>query len=424
MGMISVVSAAAFAFALGPQSDPAGDRIYGSVTTTDGAHHEGFLRWDRNETHWADFLDGRKEILREHESEAERLDDILRARRQRERSITLPDVRITWDEDDGVPPATTASAIRFAHLSSLEVRGPRRALLVLTTGDSLELVSGSTDVGPGFRGLIVEAAVQRGGTFGAAAAEVELDWGEVARVDFRSAPPALAPSSRRLYGTLRRRSGAELTGWVAWDVDEAIGTDVLDGEEGSNEVRIPFSDIAEITRESGSSARIRLASGRERVLDDSNDVDSSNRGIEVTDAVFGRAVVGWDDFVSLRFHPRTGAPASRDAFAAGARLRGTVGAADGRRATGGMRWDNAVEHGWEALHFTSDGAVMTVELSHILAIAKGASGARVTLVDGRVLEVEGEGDFRESNRGVFVEVASGGVVMVPWRDLMTVTLER
>ena len=62
----------------------------------------------------------------------------------------------------------------------------------------------------------------------------------------------------------------------------------------------------------------------------------------------------------------------------------------------------------------------------MLSIAKGASGARVTLIDGRTLEVEADedGDFRDQNRGVFVQPDAGEVVMVPWRDLMTMTFER
>jgi len=405
------------------QPDPASERIYGSVRTTEGERLEGYLRWDRNETHWADFLDGRREISREHEQEAERLDAVLRARRQRERSVTLPNVRITWDEDDGVPLETTQAAVRFAHLASLEVTGPRRAVGVLTSGDSVELVAGSTDLGGGFRGLVVETA---GG------GDVELDWDELARVDFQSAPPgALPPKSRRLFGTLRTRDGREFTGLVAWDLDEALTTDVLDGEEGREEVHIAFADIAAISRESGSSARVTLTNGVARVLEDTNDVDSSNRGIEITDEAFGRVVLRWDDFASLRFRARTGPAAGKDAFVASGRVRGAVASADGRRASGVIRWDNADEHRWDVLHATSDGMALTVELGQVLSIAKGASGALVTLVDGRVLEVEiGEddaGDFREGNQGVFVEPASGTsgtAMMVPWRDLLTVTFER
>jgi len=434
MGMVNVARAVGLvglgALALlppahlaGQQLDAPSERIFGWVRTTDGRRLEGYLRWDRNETHWADFLDGRKEISRERELEAERLDEELRVRRRTERSVTLPSVRITWDEDDGVPLETTAAAVRFAHLSALAVTGPRRAVAVLTTGDTLELVAGSSDLGGGFRGLVVESA---------AGDTVELDWDEFVRVDFASAPTGWAPPrSRRLFGTLRTQGGQELTGLVAWDLDEALATDVLDGEQGREDVRIPFSDITAISRESGSSARVTRASGAQVVLEDTNDVDASNRGIEVTDAVFGRVVVDWDHFASIRFHAPDAASGGRDAFTAGGRLRGAAAGAGGTTASGLVRWDIADEYGWDVLEATGEGLRLTVELERVLSIAKGTTSARVALVDGRVLDVDidqtDNGDFRRANRGVFVEAlsgASGAAVMVPWRDLLTVTFER
>jgi hypothetical protein len=160
-------------------------------------------------------------------------------------------------------------------------------------------------------------------------------------------------------------------------------------------------------------------------------VDASNRGIEVTDAAFGRTVVDWDHFASIRFHAPDAASGGRDAFAAGGRLRGAAAGAGGTRASGLVRWDIADEYGWDVLEATGEGLRLTVELERVLSIAKGTSSARVTLVDGRVLDVDidqaDNGDFRRANRGVFVETlsgASGAAVMVPWRDLLTVTFER
>lgn len=260
--------------------------------------------------------------------------------------------------------------------------GPRRAMLVLTSGDSLELVADSSDLGGGFRGLVVKSS---GGD------DAELDWNEFVRVDFASAPPDHAtPRSSRLHGTVRTAVGRELAGLIAWDLDEALTTDVLDGEQGR--------------------------------------VDWSNRGIEVTDAAFGRVVVGWDDFVSIRFDAPSAPTGGRDAFEIGGRLRGSVTAADARRASGLVRWDIADERGWDVLEATSGSTRFTVEIERVLSIAKGVSTARVTLVDGTVREasIDGEdsGDFREANRGVFVETPSAATVMVPWRDLLTVTFER
>jgi hypothetical protein len=291
---------------------------------------------------------------------------------------------------------------------------------MLTSGDSLELVAGSSDLGGGFRGLVVERA---------AGDDVELDWEELARVDFRAAPSGHPPPrSSRLFGTLRTRSGVELAGLVAWDLDEALLTDVLDGEQDREDVRIPFGDIAAIERVSGARARVTRTDGTQLVLEDTNDVDASNRGIEITDAARGRVVVGWDEFAWIRFHAPGAPVGGRDAFAPDGRLRGTVAAADGRRASGSLRWDIVDEHGWDVLEATSGGMRFTVELARVLSIAKGVSAARVTLLDGATLDAdigdEDSGDFREGNRGVFVESDSGSTVMVPWRDLLTVTFER
>jgi hypothetical protein len=308
-----------------PGSRPGDERLYGRVQAADGRRLEGYLRWDRNETHWADILDGQKEIPHEHDVEAERLDEELRRRRQRERSLGLPGLSITWDEDDG-DPRRVASGIRFGHVRSLAVADDRRAVLVLVSGEEVALIGTSTDIGRSFRGLVVEDA-ERG--------EVELRWRELAFVDFMAAPAGMrAPAAERLHGTLRTRGGVELTGWVAWDMDETLTTDVLDAVQGGRRVEIDFGSIAALQPEGRDATRATLRSGEERVLAGTNDVHSGNRGIEITDPGLGRAVVQWRDLESLRFHaPAPGsraggsaaAPAgTRPAFDGGRPLRGTV----------------------------------------------------------------------------------------------------
>jgi hypothetical protein len=414
MGMLSLAGAIGIALALAPQSDPSSDRLHGTVLTTDGQRIEGFLRWDRNETHWADFLDGRKEIPKEHVDEAESLDGELRARRERERSITLPTVRITWDEDDMSPPEASASAIRFAHLRSLEVIARRRVALTLHSGERVEFLSGSTDLGPSFRGMLVDDAAR---------GEIEIEWEDLVRVDFALAPPGRAgPSSRRLHGTVATRSGLRLTGFVAWDVDETLTSDVLDGERGREDVRLAFGDIAAIARESGRSARVTLVSGAQMVLTGTNDVNSSNRGIEITDSSFGRAVVGWDDFVSLELHRRVEMGAERATVIGVEWLRGTVVAGDGRRVSGLVRWDNDEEFGWEVLDGRSEGVDFAIDFAHVRQVVRsGDDGAYVTLHDGRSFALEGTTDVGDENRGIFVLTADGETVLVKWRDFVSAT---
>lgn len=400
-------------------AQPVDDRLYGRVLTAEGERLEGWLRWDRNETHAADMLDGQKEIPWAYEAEAERLDEELRRRRRLERSINLPGLRITWDEDDG-DLRTTSAAIRFGHLRSLEVVEERRVRLTLTSGDEVELVSGSTDIGPRHRGLVVEA---REGD------EVELRWRDLRRVDFLRAPAGMpAPRADRLHGTVRTREGVELTGWIAWDTDEALTTDVLDGREGGRRVEIELGTVAAIAREGRGGARVTLRSGEERVLRGTNDVNASNGGIEVSDAGLGRAVVSWEDFVSVRFHPPEGgggAPSSgHAAFPQPRPLSGSVEARTGEMVSGRIRWDNDESSTWEVLDGRAGDVDYDVELGLVRSIERvDASSARVELRDGRTLHLEGTNDVGEENGGIFVQPEGGETVLVRWEDFVRVSLD-
>jgi hypothetical protein len=422
MVTITGVAALGVMLALAPQTGPpvqtTAELLHGRVLTASGEELEGFLRWDRNETHWVDLLDGRAFIPREHALEAEALDDELRHRRALERSVGLPGLRITWDEDDDAPLEATAAAVRFGHLRSIEPRD-RRALVTLASGEAIELASSSTDLGRSFRGLVVEDAAR---------GAVELEWEELARVDFSRAPAASPPpTGRRLHGTLHTRDGSEWTGWVAWSLDESLTTDELDGEGPDGEMmEISFGDVARIARESRRSARVRLRSGRELLLEDTNDVGSDIPGIEITDPSFGRIVVEWDEFASLDLHPRSDAPADGTTFRWSAPLRGTVVSQDGRSASGRIRWDNDEEHAWETLEARSGDVDVTIELGLVRSIERAGTYSRVTLHDGRAFDAEGTddlGDLGETNRGIFVTTEDGATTLVRWRDLKSATFE-
>jgi hypothetical protein len=409
--------------ALAPQTDPSSERasaelLYGRVLTTAGEELEGFLRWDRNETHWVDLLDGRAFIPREHALQAEALDEELRRRRALERSVGLPGLRITWDEDDDAPLEATAAAVRFGHVRSIEPTD-RRALVTLASGAQVELAGSSTDLGRSFRGLVVEDAAR---------GAVELEWEDLARVDFLPARADRRPPSRqRLHGTLRTQDGSEWTGWVAWSLDESLTTDELDGEGPDGEMmEVSFGDVTRIARESRRSARVGLRSGEELVLEDTNDVGSDIPGIEITDPSLGRVVVEWDEFVSLDFHPRTERPVVDTAFGRVAPLRGTVLATDGRSVSGLIRWDNDEEHTWETLEARSGDVDVTIELGLVRSIERVGTSSRVTLHDGRVLDAHGSddlGDLGEANRGIFVTPENGATTLVRWRDLESATFE-
>jgi hypothetical protein len=209
--------------------------------------------------------------------------------------------------------------------------------------------------------------------------------------------------------------GVELTGYVAWDMDETLSSDVLDGEEGSRERDVVFETIATLERADARSTRVTLRSGEELLLSGTNDVNSSNRGVEVSDPSFGRAVVAWEVLESLRFHPPAAAADRRAFYDRAGPLTGIVETRAGRTHAGRIRWDNDEEFGWEMLDGRSDGVDYDIELGRVRIIEPvGSSQARVELRDGRSLLLEDSNDVDERNQGIFVLVEGAETVLVRW----------
>ena len=292
--------------------------------------------------------------------------------------------------------------------------GDQRALLTLKSGEEVELEGGSTDIGDDLRGLVV-ADPERG--------EVTLRWRDLDVVEFLPAPAgttaAGGPAALRHAAHAR---GTQFTGYVAWDVDEILASDVLDGEEHGRDRKIPFDRIAAIERAGSSGARVLLRNGEEITLRDSNDVDSGNRGIAVADPRLGEVSVTWDGFESVTFAEPPAGAGGYDSFDGGHPLWGTVEDEDGRTYTGYVRWDNDEENSWEILDGRIDDVDMDVEFGQISRIRRaGYRGAEVTLVDGRVLDLEGSNDVDEDNKGIFVTREDGDTLLIPWRDFREVT---
>jgi hypothetical protein len=217
---------------------------------------------------------------------------------------------------------------------------------------------------------------------------------------------------------------------VVWSLDESLTSDTLDGEDRDGEMmEIAFADVASIAWESRRSARVRLRSGEEIVLEDTNDVGSDIPGIEITDPSLGAYFVAWDVFASLDFHApieRHVGQVEKAAYTGGARLRGTVVASDGRRVAGLIRWDNDEEHTWEMLDAWGDDLVVAIELGLVRSIERIDEVSHVELHDGRTFTLQGDeqrGDLGPSNRGIFVTDEDGATTLIRWRDLGSATFD-
>ena len=317
------------------------------------------------------------------------------------RSVELFGLRVSWEEEDDLA-TSTMSGMRFRWIARLVPDG-EDAELELVTGDTVRLAASSTDLGSGFRGLEVETA----------GATREVGWSEIAEVRFAPAPANASSGERRLHGTVESTSGLRFTGWVAWDRDEVFASEVLDGDERE----IPFAEIAAIERVRDG-ARVTLVSGEEVVLTGTNDVDSGNRGIEVSDPALGRVALDWRAFASLRLHPPGEGVPEADR---GGELRGVVATEAGDALEGTIVWDLDESGGWEFLDGTAEGIDFDIEFSRIDEIRKRRDGGvDVTLRDGRRFRLAGSNDVDEGNRGIVVRPVDGEERLIDWSGFSSV----
>ena len=124
-------------------------------------------------------------------------------------------------------------------------------------------------------------------------------WSRIESVEFMETPNRLDDKmGNPLYGTIEFYGG-EYTGFIQWDHDERLSTDILDGDTRDGDMKIEFGKLASIERDKGGS-NVVTQSGRELYLRGSNDVNSGNRGIIVT-TDFGRVDIPWREFKESYF---------------------------------------------------------------------------------------------------------------------------
>ncbi|HUV30234.1 MAG TPA: hypothetical protein VMY05_03965 [Acidobacteriota bacterium] len=386
-------------------------RIYGEITTVDGDVLKGLIRWDKNEGSWVDLLNGSKDLRDDRDR-----DRSLSKRKRysdRRRSIELFGIKII--DDDGLVHVMTGvaqSGIRFGHIKTMKILDDDMVRLDLKSGREAELFDGSTDIGTSIREIVIEDESE---------GELELAWDDIERIDFMAAGTS-EPSSfgDRLYGTVTTRRGEDYSGFICWDVDEIFTGDVLDGVENSRKRKIRFDKIASIERYSSKGATVVTRTGDEYVLRGTNDVNSSNRGIGVSDPGLGQVTVGWDEFERVVFSD----PPSMvryDDFDGGRPLQGTVFTEDGNQYTGTICWDDDEEYTWEILDGEYRDLEFDVEFGLIKQIEKKSyRAAIVTVWDGRSFQLRGSNDVDEDNKGIIVVMDDGEEAIIDWEEFTRV----
>lgn len=168
-----------------------------------------------------------------------------------------------------------------------------------------------------------------------------------------------------------------------------------------------FGDIRRIDIHRGDEATLVMKSGMEVEIDGgSNDVDGK---IYVWDKELGEVKLEWDRLERIEFLP---APA--DLKVTDHRLHGKV-KTDVGDFEGFVQWDQEECLSSDKLDGDGPDGDMSIEMGNIRSIERRSRrSSQVTLWGGRDFELDGTNDVNDDNRGIYVEDARYGRVLIPW----------
>ena len=373
--------------------------LYGRIAV-DGATYEGRLRFGGDqEAFWGDYFDGFKPDS----------PWAVHAPGGGRHPLEIFGVKIGDSEG---PNLSRQFMARFGDLARVEVNF-RTVKVTLKSGTTYELDRFSAgDVDDGLRVW--------DGTRGV----IDVDARDIRTIQFLPTPP-LANAPGRLHGTVRTRLG-DFTGFIAWDRQEGVSTDELQGRASDGERSLRYDTIRSIARRSRVSALVTLRDGREMLLSDTRDVGAGSRGIYVDDARYGRVLIDWEAFERVEFSPRDSGPAYGD-FPPGRPLAGIVTTRDGRRLAGRLVYDFDESETTETFDVSGDGVDYNIPFGLIASIVPTG---RVTLHDGEALSFalnprsRRNGDLGEGNAGLLIFVdGRQAPEYVPWADVERVDLD-
>ena len=375
--------------------------LYGTVTTSKGNSYVGLLRWGREEAFWDDLFNSNKNELPYFEQYGDDSD--------RGRSIRIfgREFKVSWGEQGG-----RQFAVRFGDIDRIDARGSGEAEVTIRSGETLAVEGGSNDLSGNL--TVHDASLGK----------VEVPWRYIETVQFAPAPAEAVPDGHRLHGKVESTDGV-FEGFIQWDAEECMSTDELDGESDDLDLSIEMGNIGSIERESKKRAKVTLRDGRELVLEGTNDVDSSIRGILVEDERFGRVRLSWEAFVRVDFSEPgpsgNGYADYRDQRA----LRGTVVDRQGARHRGRLVYDLDEAFTWEMLDGSTGEIEYSIPFALVTAIApRGDGTTEVELRDGTSLRLADAQDVGDDNDGVLVLGSVGtDPHFIPWAEVDRIELE-
>jgi hypothetical protein len=383
--------------------------LYGRVLTDGGGEYEGYLRWGRQEAFWDDLFHSMKTELpfREYVDSEE----IESANRGREGKVEVWGMKIRWSTDDA--DVRRLFIARFGDIARIDAHGDGEARLEMRNGSVHEVSGYSDDVAADIR------LIDREGD------ERQIPWERIDSIVFEPAPAHLDPPAGRLYGVVETRE-TSWTGFVMWDKEECLTTDMLDGETRDGDLSLEMGRIRSIERRGSSRSIVELVDGTRLKLRGSNDVDGDNRGIMIEVAELGRVTVPWHEFESFERRDTQDSGMGFDDYARSGFLSGRVEDVDGRSFRGRLVIDLDESESWEMLNGSVGDLLFDIPFANIESLeALGDNSCKVLLRNGTSLELSDGQDVSARNEGILIfDQGDEDPTYLPWPKLATIEFAR
>ncbi len=386
--------------------------IYGRITTTSGKEYEGFLRWDDEEAFWDDLFHSTKTELPYYEDFEDIIEEQDRDSRKRDKStIQIFSWRFSIDGDNWGS-SSRLFISRFGDIEKIRVTDDDEAEITMKNGEIYDVEGYSNDVGAKI--FVNDTSL----------GDVRVRWNRIDTIEFMPVAGNADPGVFRLAGRVETDSGV-FEGYIQWDKEECLSTDILDGDDEDGSLEIEMGKIASITRRGRNSSIVEMKDGREMRLRGTNDVNDENRGIMVEDHRFGRVTIPWDEFDNLTFQD-LGSGRSYDDFPVLGRLEGTVTDIDGEKYTGYIVFDLDEAEGWEMFNGDYHDMEYDIPFANIKTIEPlGHDDVRVVLFNGEEFELEDSQDASDSNDGILILDERGrDPEYVVWEDVELIEFKR
>ena len=234
---------------------------------------------------------------------------------------------------------------------------------------------------------------------------VSISWDRIQRIEFLPTPTKLdLVFGQPLYGTVEGVRREKYTGFIIWDNDERLTSDKLDGDSRGDDVAFKFSEIESIEK-SGDGSDVKLKTGRTIMLDNSNDVDSGNRGVWVVNPDYGVIKFSWEAFRRVTFSTPPSTGQSFNQFPSPQPMQATISLLEGNDVSGRIIYDIDEALDFELVEGKENDIEYHIPLRLIKRITpKNFDYSQIEFKSGQSLLMGGMRDVSENNSGLLVFV--------------------